>query len=68
MEDKLQAYPPEYIYNVQRLVSSGWSGFRYRFTAFPSRVFCGELIEEEWLQRSFEQRCSEMTEKLPCTW
>jgi hypothetical protein len=30
-EDKLHAYPPEYIYNVQRLVSSGWSGFQYRF-------------------------------------
>jgi hypothetical protein len=39
MEDKLQAYPPEYIYNVQRLVSSGWSGFRYRF-----RTFCSETM------------------------
>src|SRR5258707_13684332 len=36
-EDKLQAYPPEYIYDVQRLVSSGWSGFRYRFSPFAAQ-------------------------------
>src|SRR5262249_48623424 len=32
-ESKLQAYLPEYIYNVQRLVSGERNGFRYRFLA-----------------------------------
>ena len=31
---KLQRHLPEYVYNVQRLVSRGWSGFRYRFLSF----------------------------------
>jgi hypothetical protein len=47
-EDKLRAYPPEYIYNVQRLVSSGWSGFRYRFI-----IFCDKRSPTSWLSVHF---------------
>src|SRR5438270_5933449 len=36
---KLQRHLPEYIYNVQKLVSNGWSGFRYRFSSFCSQFF-----------------------------